>query len=305
MRFDQFLQKTYPQHSRAFWQKMIANHAVLVNGHPQKAHQEIKTSDELEIFWPEEKPVEKTLPNCPLEIIYEDLELLVINKPAHLVVHPAHGHATGTLIEQVAEHCGFVPEEFEDNIRPGLIHRLDQNTSGALVIAKNTLAQNHLARNLAERKFHKKYLALVVGKPKPSTGLIDAPLGRARNDRRKVVISTDAGSKPAQTKYTTLESVPLGEDWISLMEIELLTGRTHQIRAHFTGIHCPVLGDEKYGNERVNKIAEEKLGLNRQALHAWKIGFPHPENNEMLNLIAPLPKDLRMALKKLGLKTKL
>ena len=301
MRLDQFIQKNYPEHSRAFWQKMIASHAVLVNGHPQKAHQEIKISDKLEIFWPNEKPVEKTLPDCPLEIIYEDLDLLVINKPAHLVVHPAHGHLTGTLIEQVAAHCGFVPEEFGDNIRPGLIHRLDQDTSGALVIAKNTLSQNHLARNLAERKFHKKYLALVVGRPKPLEGLIDAPLGRAHNDRRKVVISMDEGSKPAQTKYKVLESAPFEGTLISLVEIELLTGRTHQIRAHFVGIQHPVLGDTKYGNTHLNELAKEKLGLDRQALHAWKLGFPHPENDKMLNLVAPLPEDLKEAIKKLGM----
>lgn len=302
MRLDQFLVKSFPEHSRAFWQRMIGNHNVLVNGHPYRVHQKVKLSDKIEVIWPEEKPVEKMLPESPLNIVYEDLDLLVVNKPAGLVVHPAYGNETGTLIEQVADHCGFVPEDFEDSLRPGLIHRLDKDTSGALLIAKNVVSQNHLARNLAERKFEKKYLALVAGKLKEPKGLIDAPLGRAIGDRKKMTIRNGSDTKNAQTEYKVLAVAEYGKYSFSLVEAKLLTGRTHQIRVHFASMGNPVLCDMKYGQDKVNKFAEEELGLKRQFLHAWKLGFPHPETEKMLRLTAEVPEDLMNVLKNLNIK---
>lgn len=302
MRLDQFLVKSFPEHSRAFWQKMIGDHNVLINGHPYKVHQKVSKDDEIRIIWPEKKPEEKSLPSSPLEVLYEDLDLIVVNKPSGIVVHPALGHATGTLIEQVADHCGFVPSDFADTIRPGLIHRLDKETSGALLIAKNVVSQNHLARNLAERKFEKFYLTLVIGKLKHSEGLIDAPLGRSLNNRQKMVIRSGSDTKYAQTKYKVLESVKFEKTTLSLIEAQILTGRTHQIRVHFASLGHPVLGDGKYGRKKINEIAKEKLGLSRQFLHAWKLNFPHPEKNETMKIVAPVPKELKNILDKLKLK---
>jgi 23S rRNA pseudouridine1911/1915/1917 synthase len=221
----------------------------------------------------------------PLDVVYEDNDLLVVNKPAGMVVHPAHGHREGTLVNALlARYPSLVAGDVG---RPGIVHRLDQDTSGLMVVAKTELALEHLRRQFKSREVQKIYLALVHGRPSAPEGVIEAPLGRNPRQRKRMAVV--AGGRPARTRYRLLED--LGD--YSLLAVSLETGRTHQIRVHLAWLGVPVAGDRVYGRERGVRRAWRDMGLGRQFLHAWQLSFERPGDKGVASLEAPLPSDLQ------------
>ncbi len=224
----------------------------------------------------------------PLDIVFEDNDLVVINKPAGLVVHPAHGHTMGTLanalLARYPDLTAMTQTGVDSADRPGIVHRLDRDTSGLMVVARTPMAWQHLRRQFKARSVEKIYLALVFGRPEVAEGVIDVPLGRDPHHRQKFAPRADG--KPARTHYHV--RVNFGQ--YSLLEIGLETGRTHQIRVHLAWLKCPVVGDAQYGRKK------NPLGLKRQFLHAWRLRFVHPRGGETLQLEAPLPDDLQVVL---------
>jgi 23S rRNA pseudouridine1911/1915/1917 synthase len=233
--------------------------------------------DAITLHEPPATPTETVAEDIALEVLYEDDDLIVINKPAGLVVHPAAGHWSGTLVNALLHHChglsGIGGEQ-----RPGIVHRLDKETSGCLVAAKNDAAHQALARQFAGREVTKIYLALAAGKFPRLSGMIEAAIGRHPVQRKKMTVVPDGRGRPAKTGYRVLGEVPGG----SLVECTLHTGRTHQIRVHLKHLGHPVLGDEVYG---------KRAGFVRQMLHAWRLGFAHPRTGERVNFESPVPPD--------------
>ena len=235
----------------------------------------------------------------PLDIVYEDEHLLVVNKPAGMVTHPAYGNYTGTLVNALLHHCAGL-SAVNDVTRPGIVHRLDKDTSGLMVVAKTDVAHVHLARQFARRTIRREYQAIVWGALAGSTGIIEANLGRSKSDRKKMAVV--AGGKPAVTEYAVLEQFP----YLSLVRLRLQTGRTHQIRVHLAHIHHPVFGDPTYngrhmlygpGTARQKAEVQAMLAiLTRQALHARTIGFRHPATGSEVMFESDLPEDMRQVL---------
>ncbi|KAF0250383.1 MAG: rluA [bacterium] len=290
-RLDQYLTVQFPSFSRTQLQQQITNSDVLVNSKPTKSSYRIHTADTIEIELPPPLVIELIPEPIPLDIIYENDDLLVLNKQAGLVVHPAAGIVTGTLANGLAAYlepsnCSGSP------MRPGIVHRLDRDTSGLMVVAKNQFAYKHLTEQFAERKVKKQYLALVYGQMKTPSGVIDLPIGRHTNQRTKMAVMTRSG-RPAWTSYKA------SKQWsnFSLLEVEIKTGRTHQIRVHLAHINHPVVGDEVYGAGRIKMLYKKKLetsikDLNRHFLHAAKLAFIHPRTDEWLDFSSPLPPEL-------------
>ncbi|MDD4351586.1 MAG: RluA family pseudouridine synthase [Candidatus Gracilibacteria bacterium] len=220
-----------------------------------------------------------------LDIVYEDEDLMVVNKPAGIVVHPAPGYRQGTLANFIKSHLAKDLSQVEGFVRPGIVHRLDRDTSGLIVIAKNSASQKNLANQFKDRIVKKKYLTLVLGHLEPKQGTIDSPIARHQLDRQKMAVSSAAGAKEAITHYKVIANYKL----YSLLEVRIEQGRTHQIRVHLSAIDHPVIGDEKYGDIKVNKHA----GLSRQFLHAAALSFLHPADGRKLEFEASLPEDLQ------------
>lgn len=284
MRLDKYLAEKYPEQSRSYFEKLIAEGLVLVNGQVVKKRHLVSDEDSVEVEFALSPDLSIEPENIALDIIYEDADLLVINKPAGLVVHPAAGHWNGTFVNALLYHCQKAPSK---DIRPGIVHRLDKDTSGLLVAAKTAEAQRLLVEAFASRKIHKEYEALVYGHP--GSQIINQPIGRSPQDRKKMaVIKT---GKPALTE---IKPISLFKE-TSHINIVLHTGRTHQIRVHMRFIEHPILGDPLYGFEGMNR----KLGLKRQMLHAKKLSFFHPITGSSLSFEAPLPSDILLLLKKL------
>lgn len=284
-RLDKFVAAQFSDLSRSFVQRLIAEQRVRVQGVPRKAHYRVDAGVRVTVEIPAPQASPTPAQDIPLEIVYEDDALLVVNKPAGIVVHPAPGHADGTLVNAV---LAYAPDIVTGNAeRPGIVHRLDRDTSGLLVIARNDRALYALQRQFAARAVHKVYLALVHDRVQAPQGKIEAPIGRDPRDRKKMAVSTRAGAREAVTFFRVKRH--LGD--YTLLQVEPITGRTHQIRVHLAFLKHPVVGDSVYG-----KGEDNLLGLKRPFLHAWRIEFKHPLTGQDLAFTAPLPADLEAAL---------
>jgi 23S rRNA pseudouridine1911/1915/1917 synthase len=287
LRLDVFLANEIKDLSRSRLQQLIRGEFVSLNGKPARPRDVVRENDLVKVCQPPAEKIDNQPEPIPLQILFEDVDLIVINKPAGLVVHPGAGHREGTLVNALLHHCpdlsGIGGKE-----RPGIVHRLDKETSGCIVIAKNDATHRALSLQFAERTVEKIYLALVAGKLRKTTGTIDASIGRHRVDRQRMSVSSERG-REARTEYRVIGS---GEK-SSLVECKLHSGRTHQIRVHLRHVGHPVLGDKIYGA----KFAKD---FSRQMLHAWKLGFAHPNNGKWKLLEAPLPDDFRQAMKQLA-----
>ena len=277
-RIDKYIAENVENMTRSAVQKLIAEGCVTVNGKIPDKNLKLKTGDEIKINLPEPEICEALPENIPLDIVYEDEDLLVVNKPRGMVVHPATGNYTGTLVNALMYHCGDRLSGINGVIRPGIVHRIDKDTSGLLIVAKNDFAHNILAEQIKEHSFTRKYQAVVVGNLKDDTGTVNAPVGRHQTERKKMAV-TLKNSRNAVTHYKVIARY----NGYTHVELTLETGRTHQIRVHMAYIGHPVAGDSIYGGKKY--LAK----LNGQCLHAYYISFTHPRTNEILSFSAPLP----------------
>ncbi|HHV93276.1 MAG TPA: RluA family pseudouridine synthase [Firmicutes bacterium] len=285
-RLDRYLTEKAAGPSRSYLSKLIDGGLVLVNGRQVKAGYSIRAGDKIRVEIPPPQPLEVLPESIPLDILYEDQDIIVINKPPGMVVHPAAGNYQGTLVNALLAHCRDL-SGIGGKLRPGIVHRLDKDTSGVLVAVKNDLAHKSLAAQLKERSVERWYLALAKGSFTADEGVIDAPIGR-HPVRRKQMTVTENG-RPARTWYYVRERF----DGYTLVECRLETGRTHQVRVHLAYIRHPLVGDQVYGGR------QDHLGMTRQALHAYHLGFRHPRTGEFLSFSAPLPADMAEVLERL------
>jgi 23S rRNA pseudouridine1911/1915/1917 synthase len=275
-RLDHFLTGQEPFLSRSQVQRLMVKGLVLVNARQARPSLRLRAGDLIRMTVPPPEEVTLAPEAIPLDIVYEDEDLLVVNKPAGMVVHPAAGHHRGTLVNALLDHCPDL-SGIGGYLRPGIVHRLDKDTSGLLLVSKSDLAHQGLSAGLKARQIKRKYLALVCGEVRSGQGLIDAPLGRDPKDRKRMAVV--AGGRTARTHYRIKERFP----GYTLLDMELETGRTHQIRVHLAYAGYPVAGDPVYGPRR------NPLHLPGQALHAYRIVFTHPRTDEPLTFEAPLP----------------
>ena len=287
-RLDKFLATIYPSQSRTFFQKLIKEGQVTVNEHAEKSNFRLQPDDIVTVRIPPAVSVEILPEDIPLDILYEDADVLVVNKPKGMVVHPSVGHYSGTLVNAVLFHCKDSLSGINGEIRPGIVHRIDKDTSGLLMVAKNDHAHASLSQQLQEHSITRRYQAIVYHNIREEEGTIDAPIGRDPKNRLRNAINYDHG-KPAVTHYRVIER--FGKfTWI---EARLETGRTHQIRVHMASVKHPLLGDSLYGP------ASNKEGASRQMLHAGILGFQHPSTDEYMEFESPLPEDFEKVLKRL------
>ena len=281
-RLDKYLSILYPEQSRSFFQKLIKDGHVLVNDTPEKANYRLRVEDLISVTIPDavETPI---LPeNIPLDILYEDDDLLVVNKPKGMVVHPSAGHYTGTLVNAIMYHCKDSLSGINGEIRPGIVHRIDMDTTGSLIVCKNDESHIFIAEQIKEHSVTRKYRGIVYGGVSDDEGTIDAPIGRHPTDRKKMSTHCKNGREaitPAVTHYRVLQRF----ERYTYMEFQLETGRTHQIRVHMASIGHPLLGDAVYSS------GKSPYHLQGQTLHAMTIGFIHPATREYLEITAPLP----------------
>lgn len=313
-RIDRWLAAKIPELSRSRIQALIKTGAVSTeSGTIGDVGERVKPGAVYRIDVPEaEDPVPRG-EDIALDVVFEDPDLIVIDKPAGLVVHPAPGHGSGTLVNALIAHCGDSLSGIGGVKRPGIVHRLDKDTSGLLVVAKTDAAHAGLSEQFAEHgrdgRLHRAYQALVWGAPERPSGIVDAALGRSQQNRKKMAVVSEAAGRHARTRYWREQVFPdsEGQDAVSLLRLELETGRTHQIRVHLAHIRHPVLGDPVYGTgfkasaRRLGAEARRALqSLKRQALHAAELGFEHPVTGEALEFESPLPEDIERLLKALG-----
>ena len=290
MRLDRFVAEEMPDFSRSYLQQLVIDGAVLVDGQVRRPSFKMTPGQVVTVELPEAVESEILAQDIPLDILYEDADILMVNKEAGMVVHPAAGHATGTLVNAVLFHAPEI--SIHGSTRPGIIHRLDKDTSGVMVIAKSDRAQTYLVDQWLERKVQKRYLALVSGVVEEDTATIDVPIGRNQVNRQQM--ATSRSGREALTHFTVLERFAE----TTLLDVAIETGRTHQIRVHMNFIGFPVVGDTLYGNKVSGRIAED-LGLTRQFLHARTLGFKMPGSGEPRVFEAPLPADLQHVLETL------
>ncbi len=296
VRLDTFLRGKFPAASRGAMQRLIEEGHILVNGKATKPTHSPRAGDQIEVHWPEAKPAEAKPEKIPLDILFEDKSLLVVNKPSGLVVHPAAGHEEHTLVNALLHHCKGTLSGIGGVARPGIVHRLDKETSGCLVVAKNDETHLALSEQFADREVHKIYNALVCGEPARAPGEIRASIARHPTHRKRMAVRDDESGRSAHTTYKILERLYAA----TLMEAQIHTGRTHQIRVHFQFIGHPLLGDETYGAKQNKKFTElTGYAAPRVMLHAKKLSFVHPRTQKEMTFEAPLPKDFLAALKAL------
>ena len=294
-RLDRFLSKKIPDKPRSFIQKLIRAGCVKCNEQRlKKAHTRLAKNQKITVIIPE-IPTKKKIANQKrkLNIIYEDQDLLAISKPAGLVMHPGSGHQQGTLVNYLTAYLGKNIAQGSAPDRPGLVHRLDKNTSGLILVAKTNYAYKKLINAFAERKISKTYLALVLGKIYPKKGLIKSGLRRDPHHREKMKAIKIGQGKTALTEYTVIKNIVIGERDCAWLEVNLLTGRMHQIRVHCQAIGHPIIGDLEYGEKKFNQILTKKYKLKRQVLHAWQLSLKHPRTKKKLTLEAKLPEEIK------------
>jgi 23S rRNA pseudouridine1911/1915/1917 synthase len=278
MRLDRFLADELPHFSRSRLQALIREGHVTLNEKKARPRETLRTGDRIRLVEPPPEKIATEPENIPLDVLFEDDDLLVINKPAGMVVHPGAANTSRTLVNALLAHCRTL-SGIGGKERPGIVHRLDKETSGCLVVAKNDAAHHSLSRQFAERTVEKVYLALVAGTLRKAHGVIDAGIGRHPKHRQRMAVNKERG-RSARTDYRVVQS----SGGISLIECVLHSGRTHQIRVHLHHLGYPVLGDKVYGRQRTPEFP-------RLMLHAWKLGFDHPRGGKRLTFEAPVPED--------------
>ena len=288
LRVDKFLSEASPDLSRSYIQKLIKDGLVTVDGKALKANYKVNSGDKLSLEVPELKEPDILAENIPLDILYEDSDLLIVNKPKGMVVHPSAGHYSGTLVNALMHYCKDDLSGINGVMRPGIVHRIDMNTTGSLIVCKNDFTHNHIAEKLKVHSITRKYRAIVHGIIKEDNGTIDAPIGRHPTERKKMSINHQNG-KVAVTHFKVLQRF----SQFTYIECQLETGRTHQIRVHMASLHHPLLGDDVYGPSK------SPMKLQGQTLHAKTIGITHPRTGEYLEIEAPLPEYFSNLLKKL------
>ncbi|MBQ9980633.1 MAG: RluA family pseudouridine synthase [Oscillospiraceae bacterium] len=287
-RADSFISARYPQLSRSAAARLLTEGQVAVGGCAIGKNHRVSPGETLELTLPDIKDTELTAQDIPLDVVFEDEHLIVINKPRGLVVHPAPGHEEGTLVNALMHHCGDSLSGINGERRPGIVHRIDKDTSGLLVCAKNDAAHRSLAEQIKQHKAGRIYETVVCGNMKEESGRIDAPIGRNPSDRKKMAV-THKNSREAATNWRVLERF----NGYTHLECRLETGRTHQIRVHLASIGKPVLGDTVYGRKK------PEMGQSCQCLHARQLQFEHPATGELITLTAPLPDYFQEVLNKL------
>ena len=288
IRIDRLLADRFPELTRSYIQKMIRDGDVLANEKLIRASYKAAEGDVIHLELPEPEPLAIEPENIPLDILYEDADLLVVNKPKGMVVHPAAGHYSGTLVNGLMAHCKDDLSGINGVLRPGIVHRIDKDTTGILIVCKNDMAHQSIAKQLYDHSITRKYHAIVYGNIKEEEGTVNAPIGRSLKDRKKMGIVMDG--KHAVTHYKVLKRLKKGFTYI---ECQLETGRTHQIRVHMASIKHPLLGDDVYGPKK------SKYTLEGQCLHAKVLGFVHPRTGEYMEFEVPLPEYFEKLLNKL------
>ncbi len=288
-RLDKFLAATFPETTRSQIQRLIIEKQVLVNQQPpRKSGHLLEEGDVIDISFPPATALALSPEKIPIEVVFENDHIMVVNKPAGMVVHPSAGHLQGTLVHALLGHAPFI-EGIGGKMRPGIVHRLDKDTSGIMLIAKNDESHQWLQRQFKNREIDKKYIALVDGHVKTPSGRIVAPLYRDRIHRKKMTIAPAGSGRPAETVYHSMKVYKNH----TLLEVHPLTGRTHQIRVHLSSIGNPICGDQVYG------LRKQTVEVSRQFLHAGEITFRLPGEKESSTFSAPLPDDLKLILEKL------
>jgi len=279
LRIDKCMSMLIDSLSRSFIQKLIKEDAVLVNGRPVKGSYKVKTDDDVLFCLPKAVEPDINPENIPLEVLYEDKDVIVVNKPKGMVVHPAAGHYSGTMVNALMYHCGDELSGINGVMRPGIVHRIDRDTTGSLIVCKNDTAHKAIAEQLKEHSINRKYIAICHGVVKEEEGTIDKPIGRHPVDRKKMAVVAPGCGKNAVTHYRVLKRF----EKYTYIECVLETGRTHQIRVHMASIGHPLLGDEVYCNQK------SPYKLEGQTLHAQILGFMHPVSGEYVEISAPVP----------------
>ncbi len=290
LRLDKVIAKNYPELSRTNIQKLIENNKITVNNKIEKASYKVSQGDKIAIEEIEVKTIDLKPQNIPLDVIYEDNDIIVINKQKGLVVHPANGNPDGTLVNAVMALCKDSLSGIGGELRPGIVHRLDKDTSGLIIVAKNDKAHLNLSNQIKNREVKKTYIALVRGVIKENEATINMPIARSTKDRKKMAVSKDG--KEAITHFKVIKRY----DKYTLIEVKIETGRTHQIRVHMSQIGYPIVGDVVYSN------GKNPFGVVGQMLHSSKLTFKHPITNKEINLEAELPTYFKKILKELELK---
>ncbi len=288
IRIDKFLSEEMSEFTRSHIQKLLDEGFVLLNGKVPKSNTKVKKGDKIEVTFPEAEEIDVLPENIPLDIVYEDDFMLVVNKPQGMVVHPAAGNYTGTMVNALLYYCGDSLSGINGEKRPGILHRIDKDTSGLLLVAKNDIAHIKLSEQIKEHSLTREYFALVHGNIKEDSGTINAPIGRHPEDRKKMTI-TDKNSREAVTHFFVVER--FGK--YTLIRCRLETGRTHQIRVHMSKNGHPIVGDKTYG------VKKEEFSLKGQLLHAHKVGFIHPKTEEYMEFSREVPEYFEEVLRKL------
>jgi len=300
-RLDVHLREKFPAVSRSMMQRLVEQGHVLVNGKTVKPMHTPRAGEQIEVRWPEARPAEAQPEAIPLDILFEDDALLVVNKPAGLVVHPAAGHEEHTLVNALLHHCQGSLSGIGGVARPGIVHRLDKETSGCLVVAKNDATHLALSEQFSSRVVQKLYQAILCGEVPAESGEIRAAIARHPAHRKRMTVQDDSDGRAAHTSWRVLERLQAA----TLVEAQIHTGRTHQIRVHFQFLGYPVVGDETYGakpNQRLKELVN--YAAPRVLLHAKELSFVHPGTRKTMKFEAPLPDDFKLALKLLRLKKK-
>lgn len=288
LRVDVFLAGCLPELTRSAVQRLLAEGGVTCGGAPVRKNARTEAGAVYAVTLPEARPVETAAQDIPLDIVYEDEDVLVINKPKGLVVHPAAGHEDGTLVNALLYHCGDSLSGVGGERRPGIVHRIDRDTTGLLIVAKNDFAHRRLAAQLSDHTLRRTYECIVRGGFREDSGTVDAPIGRDPRDRKRMAV-TEKNSRPAVTHWEVIERY--GQ--YTHLRCRLETGRTHQIRVHMAYINHPIAGDPLYG------VKKPELGLTSQCLHAKELTFLHPRTGEEITVSCPLPEEFQNALQKL------